>query len=84
MENDEKEEKYFKGRGSQVNTDNRFLKGTYVTEHIEGLDEPLLSDAKTQIFIETPKKIINVVGGFRKTLRIQIGSKRCFLTLLYL
>src|SRR3989344_2129659 len=61
MDNDEKEAKYFKGRGSQVNTDNRFLKGTYVTEHIEGLDEPLLSDAKTQIFIENPKKIINEV-----------------------
>lgn len=61
MENDEKQSNYFKGRGSQVNTDNRFLKGAYVAEHIEGLDEPLLSDAKTQIFIETPKKIINLV-----------------------
>ena len=61
MENEEKELTYFKGRGSQVNTDNRFLKGTYVAEHIEGLDEPLLSDVKTQIFLEHPKKIINVV-----------------------
>jgi len=61
MENEEKESTYFKGRGSQVNTDNRFLKATYVAEHIEGLDEPLLGDAKTQIFIENPKKIINVV-----------------------
>ena len=60
MENDEKES-YFKGRGSQVNTGNRFLKGQYVVEHFEGLDEPLLSDVKTQIFIENPKKIINVV-----------------------
>jgi len=61
MENEKNESKYFKGRGSQVNTDNRFLKGTYVAEHIEGLDEPLLSDEKTQIFLEHPKKIINVV-----------------------
>jgi len=52
---------YFRGRGAQVNTDNRFLKGRYVTEHDEVLDEPLLSDAKTQILFEHPKKIINVV-----------------------
>jgi DNA repair photolyase len=52
---------YFRGRGAQVNTDNRFLKGRYVTEHDEVLDEPLLIDAKTQILFEHPKKIINVV-----------------------
>jgi hypothetical protein len=56
-----KQQDYFKGRGAQVNTDNRFLKGRYVTEFDEVLDEPLLSDAKTQILFEHPKKIINVV-----------------------
>lgn len=61
METDEKNSNYFKGRGSQVNTDNRFLKGRYVAEHFDGLDEPLLSNVKTQIFIEHPKKIINQV-----------------------
>ncbi len=52
---------YFKGRGSQVNTSNKFLKNRYVTEHDEVLDEPLLSDEKTQILIEHPKKIVNLV-----------------------
>ncbi len=52
---------YFKGRGSQINTDNKFLKNKYVTEHDEVLDEPLLSNEKTQIFYEHPKKIVNVV-----------------------
>jgi len=50
---------YLKGRGAQLNTINPFIKQTVVTEHIEGLDEPLLSDAKTQVFIEHPKKIVN-------------------------
>jgi DNA repair photolyase len=61
MEEEKKEPEYFKGRGSQLNTSNKFLKNRYVTEHDEVLDEPLLSDEKTQIFYEHPKKIINVV-----------------------
>lgn len=54
-------EEYFKGRGAQIKTENRFLKNQYVTEHTEGLDEPLLSSPTTQIFLETPKKIVNKV-----------------------
>lgn len=50
---------YLKGRGAQLNTANRFLKQSLVTEHIEGLDEELLSDQKTQVFIETPKTVVN-------------------------
>ena len=50
---------YLKGRGAQLNTENRFLKHSLVTEHIEGLDEPLLSNEQTQVFIENPKKIVN-------------------------
>lgn len=53
----------FKGRGSQINTNNRFLKSNYVTEHIEGLDEPLLESPNTQLFFETPKKIVNKVDS---------------------
>jgi len=55
------EQDYFKGRGAQIKTENRFLKAQYVTEHIEGLDEPLLEAPHTQIFIENPKKIVNKV-----------------------
>jgi DNA repair photolyase len=50
---------YFKGRGAQVNTQNRFLKNKYVKEHIEGLDEELLENTCTQIFEENPKNIVS-------------------------
>lgn len=51
---------FFKGRGAQVNTYNKFLKNKYVTEHQEGIDEPMLEDSKTQIFEESAKKIVSV------------------------
>jgi DNA repair photolyase len=57
------DESYFKGRGAQIKTQNRFLKSQYVTDHIEGLDEPLLESPSTQIFFETPKKIVNKVDS---------------------
>jgi DNA repair photolyase len=50
---------FFKGRGAQVNIHNKFLKNKYVLEHIEGLDEPMLENSATQIFEETPKKIVS-------------------------
>lgn len=52
-----------KGRGAQLNTANRFMKQMVVDEHIEGLDEPLLTDAKTQVFIEHPRKIVNKMAS---------------------
>jgi DNA repair photolyase len=54
-------EEYLKGRGAQFNTDNPFRKQSYVEEHIEGLDEPLLSNDKTQFTMEYPKTIVNEV-----------------------
>ena len=53
------QEEYFKGRGSQIKTANPYLKQQYVTEHTEGLDEPLLLQSNTQIFKENPKNIIS-------------------------
>lgn len=50
---------FFKGRGAQVNTHNKFLKNKYVLDHIEGIDEPLLENSNTQLFEETPKKIVS-------------------------
>jgi DNA repair photolyase len=50
---------FFKGRGAQVNTHNKFLKSKYVLEHVEGLDEPLLENSVTQLFEEIPKKIVS-------------------------
>jgi len=57
------DESYFKGRGAQIKPENRFLKSQYVTDHVEGLDEPLLESPNTQIFFETPKKIVNKVDS---------------------
>ena len=55
------EEEYFKGRGAEIKTNNKFLKAEYVAEHIEGLDEPLLSAPTTQIFYENARKVVNKV-----------------------
>lgn len=55
------QEDYIKGRGSQINTHNPFLKQQYVQEHIEGLDEALDLKTTTKIFYENPKKLINEV-----------------------
>jgi DNA repair photolyase len=52
---------YFKGRGAQIKTKNQFLKADYVEDHIEGLDEPLMENPSTQVFLEHPKKIVNKV-----------------------
>ncbi len=54
-------EDYFKGRGAQIKSGNRFLKEQYVTDHIEGLDEPLFFSPTTQILYETPKTVVNKV-----------------------
>ncbi len=54
------EHDYFKGKGAQINTSNRFEKHHIAYEHIEGLDEPHLEDKpRTEVFYETPKKIIS-------------------------
>ena len=53
------EKDLLKGRGAQIHANNRFLKHQVVAEHIEGLDEELITDAKTEVFIETPRKVVN-------------------------
>ena len=53
-------EEYLKGKGAQVNTPNKFLKHTVVQGHIEGIDEPALaSKPTTEVFFESPKKIVS-------------------------
>jgi len=59
----EQREDYFSGRGAQIKTTNKFLKNQYVTDHIEGLDEPLLENPDTQVFEENARKIINKVDS---------------------
>ena len=55
------EAEYFKGRGAQIQSGNRFLQNRVVTDHIEGLDEELLLPPKTEIRIERSKTIVNPV-----------------------
>ncbi len=52
-------ESYFKGRGAQVNPNNKFFSSQYVQEHIEGLDEEFLGTEKTQFIATHPKSIIS-------------------------
>lgn len=52
---------YFKGRGAQFNTKNPFFNNSYVTEHLEGLDEALNVSPKTTLFKENATHIVNKV-----------------------
>ena len=54
---------YFKGRGAQVNTHNKFSKTQYVQEHLEVLDEEFLVNEKTEIIYTYPKTVINKVDS---------------------
>jgi len=55
--------KYFKGRGAQLNTHNKFSKLSYVQEYPEVLDEEFLLSQKTEIIYTYPKTIINKVDS---------------------
>ncbi|MBL4625456.1 MAG: PA0069 family radical SAM protein [Flavobacteriales bacterium] len=55
------EDNFLKGRGAQLNTKNHYLSNEYVAEHIEGLDEELITNTKTKFYKEFPKKIVNKV-----------------------
>lgn len=52
---------YFKGRGSQLNTTNKFNKLYYAQEYLEVLDEEFLVNEKTEIIYTYPKTAINKV-----------------------
>lgn len=54
---------FFDGRGAQVNTQNRFLKHSYVTEFKEVIDEEFLVNDKTEYIHTHPKTIINKVNS---------------------
>lgn len=52
-------ENYFKGRGSQIRTKNRYEKLSYDKSSDDGIDEYHEEAPNTQIFYETPKKIVS-------------------------
>src|SRR5690606_29087736 len=51
----------FKERGAKSNTNKPFFKNSYVTEHLEGLDEALNVSPKTTLFKENAHNIVNKV-----------------------
>ena len=57
----DREQEYFKGRGAQIQSGNRFLERRIVAEHVEGIDEPLLLSPKTEVRIEHPKSVVNPI-----------------------
>lgn len=57
------EPNYFKGRGAQLNTTNRFLREEYSVVHIEGVDTEQYENSSTSFIPEFPKKIINRVDS---------------------
>lgn len=52
---------YLKGRGSQINPNNRFLENGFVQKEIAGIDDFDLQNPATEYFEEHPKKIVNKV-----------------------
>lgn len=52
-----------KGRGAQLNAKNPFLAREVVKEHIEGIDDFEEPAPNTEIFYDTPKKILNKVSS---------------------
>jgi DNA repair photolyase len=57
----EESDTYKKGRGAQYNTINKFLKNEIVKEHVEGIDEWIEPDIKTQYLEDNAKGIVNKV-----------------------
>ncbi|HEX8545688.1 MAG TPA: PA0069 family radical SAM protein [Cytophagaceae bacterium] len=56
-------EDFIKGRGAQFNSSNKFLSNRLTTDHLEGLDEPLLTNEKTVYLTEFPNSIVNKVNS---------------------
>src|SRR6478672_11373229 len=54
---------YFKGRGAQFNTKNKFLKNEKVKEHVEGIDDWTEPNVATQYLIDNAKGIVNKVDS---------------------
>jgi DNA repair photolyase len=54
---------YFKGRGAQINTKNRFLKHEKVKEHVEGIDDWTETNVPTQYIEQEAKSIVNKVDS---------------------
>jgi len=54
-------ERFEKGRGAQFNPKNRFLKGEYVQEHVESIDDWEQEKRNTEYIIDDSKTLVNTV-----------------------
>jgi DNA repair photolyase len=61
MVSQEANDHYDKGRGAQFNPKNRFLKGEYVREHSEGIDDWEEENRKTEYIFDYSKTLVNKV-----------------------
>jgi DNA repair photolyase len=59
----ERNDEYLKGRGSQINTPNRFLKNQRVKEHIESIDDWTEDNPATVYLEDNAKSIVNKVDS---------------------
>jgi len=56
-------ERYYKGRGAQINPKNRFLPQSYAQIHPEAVDEWWEPDSRTEYFAEHARQIVNKVSS---------------------
>ncbi len=61
MVNQQANDRFEKGRGAQYNPKNRFLKGAYVQEHAEGIDDWEQEPRKTEYILDDSKTLVNEV-----------------------
>ncbi|MBE2289596.1 MAG: PA0069 family radical SAM protein [Chitinophagaceae bacterium] len=61
MVNQQANDRFEKGRGAQFNPKNRFLKGEYVQEHAEAIDEWEEEKRHTEYILDDSKTLVNKV-----------------------
>ena len=61
MINQTANDRFEKGRGAQFNPKNRFLKGAYMQEHVEGIDDWEHEKRETQYILDDSKTLVNTV-----------------------
>jgi DNA repair photolyase len=61
MVNQQANDRFEKGRGAQFNPKNRFLKGEYVQEHAEAIDEWEQEKRNTEYILDDSKTLVNKV-----------------------
>jgi DNA repair photolyase len=61
MINQSANERFDKGRGAQFNPKNRFLKGEYIQEHLEAIDDWEQEERKTEYIVDDSRTLVNEV-----------------------